>query len=482
MEPYKAQFIQFLLDTEALKIGGPFRTKSGRDSPYFLNVGAFDNGEKISKAGRYYAEAIKSAVGDKFDVLLGIPNKGIPLVVATSAALAEMGINKGWAFYRKDAKTYGEATGSGVTKEQMQRETLVGSLVPDGSVILPVDDVITTSETKREADEIMRRITNGVKMPYGIIAVDRQEINEDGEVAIEQFASEKGTRYKPIVTASEIFDWLKENNKLSPADEAAFKLYFRAWGTAEVRKKYGLGGDKLIEGRTVLPACDVPYEAFEPLVEATADIPRIGGYKIPAHAGRKGWERWVEAARKHTKKPLIYDHQKGGTDIPNTAKQFMKDLKAAGLDAVILFPLSGPRTQVAWTGEALQQGLTVFVGAEMTHPRFKRSEGGYISDEALDEMFLMAARQGVNHFIVPGNKVDRIAHYRELIEGTGIEPVFASPGLVEQGGRISDAVKVAGDNWHGIVGRAITEKRTVEEIRAAAKELTSQFNINSAGS
>ncbi|MBI4167536.1 MAG: hypothetical protein HY515_01125 [Candidatus Aenigmarchaeota archaeon] len=273
---------------------------------------------------------------------------------------------------------------------------------------------------------------------------------------------------------------MKETGKISPADEAAFKRYLRAWGTAEVRKKYGLGGDKLIEGRTVIPACDVAFEDFEAIVEATADNPRIGGYKIPAHAGRKGWEAWVATAIKHTNKPLIYDHQKAGTDIPDTAGQFMKDLKGAGFDAVILFPQSGPRTQVAWTGEAVQQGLTVFVGGEMTHPKFMRSAGGYIADESPDEIYVRAARQGVNHFIVPGNKPDRIKHYRELIMAEGIEdPVFASPGLVAQGGSISEATKFAGDNWHGIVGRAITdklvEKNPVEAIRAAAKELTSQL-------
>ncbi|MFH0890180.1 MAG: orotidine 5'-phosphate decarboxylase / HUMPS family protein [Candidatus Aenigmatarchaeota archaeon] len=477
MEPYKSKFIQFLVDSGALKIGGSYKTKSGRYSPYFLNAGAFDDGEKARQVGRYYAEAIKSVVGDKFDLILGIPNKGISLAVATSIALAEMGINRGWTFYRKEAKNYGEATVDKTkdqlpTREQMQKEMLVGSLIPDGSTVLPLDDVLTTSESKREADAVIRRITSGVKMPHGIISADRQEINEDGEIAIEMFAKECGTVYTSIVTAGDIYDYLKENGKLDSPVDIAFMRYFRAWGTPELRKKYNLVGSKLIEGRTVIPACDVPFEDFEPIVEATADNPKIGGYKIPAHAGRKGWERWVEVARKYTNKPLIYDHQKAGTDIPDTAGQFMRDLKASGMDAVILFPQSGPRTQVAWTGEALQQGLTVFVGGEMTHPKYLRSAGGYIADEAPDETYVRAARQGVNHFIVPGNKPERIKHYRELIMAEGVDPVFASPGLVAQGGSISEATKVAGDNWHGIVGRAITE---APDKRAAAKELTSQL-------
>ncbi len=476
VEEYKSEFIEFLLNSGALKIGGPFKLKSGRMSPYFLNAGSFDDGETVGKVGRFYAAAALARFGaDSFDVVVGPPYKGIQLAVATSIGLAQNGVKKGFAYYRKEAKTHGEATGSGANKAQLQKELMVGYALANGSRVLLVDDVFTTGETKYEAVATLNSVADGITFAGGIIAADRQEINEDGEAAIAQFYTDTKIPFLAVVTVSEVIDYLKENKKLSEADEALFMSYLRAWGTKEVRDKYSLQNKRLIEGRTVIPACDVPFEDFESIVEATADNPKIGGYKIPAHAGRKGWERWVEAARKHTGKPLIYDHQKAGTDIPDTAGQFMRDLKASGMDAVILFPQSGPRTQVAWTGEAIQQGLTVFVGGEMTHPKFLRSDGGYIANEAPDETYARAARQGVNHFIVPGNKPDRIKHYRELIMAEGVDPVFASPGLVAQGGSISEATKVAGDNWHGIVGRAITEKKTVEGIRAAAKELTSQL-------
>ncbi len=480
MEGYKSEFIEFLMSSGALKIGGPFKLKSGRMSPYFLNAGSFDDGETVNKVGKFYAEAALAQMGaDSFDVVVGPPYKGIQLAVATSIGLAGRGVNKGFAYYRKEAKTHGEATGSGMSKAQLQKELMVGYSLANGSRVLLVDDVFTTGETKYEAVNVLNSVADNVKFAGGVIAADRQEINEDGESAIASFYNDTKIKFSAVVTVSEIIDYLKGANKLSSADEASFMSYLRAWGTKEAREKYGLQNKKLIEGRTVIPACDVPFEDFEAIVEATADNPRIGGYKIPAHAGRKGWERWVEAARKHTDKPLIYDHQKAGTDIPDTAGQFMRDLKASGMDAVILFPQSGPRTQVAWTGEAIQQGLTVFVGGEMTHPKFMKSAGGYIADEAPDEIYVRAARQGVNHFIVPGNKPKRIEHYRKLVMDEGVDPVFASPGLVAQGGSISEATKVAGDNWHGIVGRALTdklvEKDRVEAIRAAAKELTSQL-------
>ena len=201
---------------------------------------------------------------------------------------------------------------------------------------------------------------------------------------------------------------------------------------------------------------------------------KIGGYKIGLELSLfYGLPRLVEVVKNNAPdKKFIYDHQKGATDIPDLGAKFAKVCKKSGVDAVILFPQSGPRTQVAWTGECLQQDLFVLVGGEMTHPKYKRSEGGYISDEALEEMYLRAARQGVNHFVVPGNKIDRIKLYREIIEQEGVDGVYHSPGFVTQGGKIDDATKVAGDNWHAIVGRAITEAK---DIRTAAEQMTSKL-------
>jgi len=289
MEPYRAQFIQFLLDSQALKIGGPFTLRSGRKSPYFLNAGDFSGGPDLVKLGAAYREAAKQMVGTgKFSIVYGPAYKGINIAIATAISFAAEGVDMGFVYNRKEAKLHGEATGSAMTKEQLQKEMMVGRHIEDGASVLMVDDVFTTGETKEEALQILNAVTNSAKVVAGLIAVDRQEINEDGDAAMAQFTKATGIPFYSVVNAGDILDYMKEAGKISPADEAAFKRYLRAWGTPEVRKKYGLGGDKLIEGRTEIPACDVPFEEFEAIVEATADNPRIGGYKIPAHAGRKG--------------------------------------------------------------------------------------------------------------------------------------------------------------------------------------------------
>ena len=215
-------------------------------------------------------------------------------------------------------------------------------------------------------------------------------------------------------------------------------------------------------------------EEFERLVESTADVEGIGGYKVGFELGLAySLGKVVEIVRKHTTKPVIYDHQKAGTDIPDTGRNFARVCKAAGVDAVILFPQAGPETERAWIYHSLDAGLKVIVGGRMTHPAYAVSEGGFITDEGALDMYRIAASAGINHFVVPGNKVDVIAEVKLTVEAKGVSPVFYAPGFIAQGGSISDAAKVAGDRFHGIVGRGIYQAL---DIKAAAIEHASQIS------
>ena len=226
--------------------------------------------------------------------------------------------------------------------------------------------------------------------------------------------------------------------------------------------------------RSIIPACDVStLEQFEEIVKQTSDVSGIGGYKIGFELGLGyGLERVVETARKYTEKPLIYDHQKAGTDIPDTGKNFARVCKKAGVDAVILFPQSGPETERAWIYHALDKDLGVIVGGIMTHSTYLQSEGGFISDGGALEMYRIAARAGINNFVVPGNKPEVIKTIKNIVEAEGSFPIFYAPRFVAQDGKIEDTTKVAGDRWHAIVGRGIFEAADMNKV---ALEYTSKL-------
>lgn len=233
-------------------------------------------------------------------------------------------------------------------------------------------------------------------------------------------------------------------------------------------------GEIIKYDRSVVIACDVENkEKLKKLVEQTHDVERIGGYKISSILVlRYGLPALVQVIRGFTDLPVIYDHQKAMTDIPDLGRKFVVAVKESGVNALIGFPQSGPLTQEAWINACRDIGLEVIIGGEMTHPKYKRSEGGYIDDEALDKIYLRAAKLGVNNFITPGNRIERVKHYRELLKPIVKDLTFYLPGVIAQGGVITSIARAAGNSWHVIVGRAIYEAKN---IRTAAKEVVNQI-------
>ena len=230
--------------------------------------------------------------------------------------------------------------------------------------------------------------------------------------------------------------------------------------------------------RSVIVAADVEASKLTGLVQQTCLVEGVGGYKVGlVLALEEGLPRvvgQVKGAKGYPGLPVIYDHQKAGNDIPAMGTKFARVCRRAEVDAVILFPFGGAKTERDWIHAAQDEGLGVLVGAHMTQPEFLYSEGGSVTDDASDRIFTIAAQEGVRDFVVPGNKVENVEHYRELFKqlvGKGNFTLYA-PGFITQGGEISDFAKAAGKRWHAIVGGAIYKAL---DMNAAAREMTSQI-------
>jgi len=214
--------------------------------------------------------------------------------------------------------------------------------------------------------------------------------------------------------------------------------------------------------KSIIPSCDVnSLKILEKLVKSTCSIKGIGAYKIGFELVISfGMKEVAKTIRKQTKLPIIYDHQKAGTDIPDMGSKFMQVCKE--VDAVIIFPQSGPETEAAWIKAAQNSNMNIIVGGEMTHQAYLKEAGGFIDDNAPKRMYEIAASMGVTDFVIPGNKPEKAMEYVDLIKNKIKSPVFYSPGLVAQGGNISDLAQKL-DSWHAIIGRAIYEAKDMEK-------------------
>lgn len=225
--------------------------------------------------------------------------------------------------------------------------------------------------------------------------------------------------------------------------------------------------------KSIIPSCDVSdLEKLKNLVKETCSVEGIGAYKIGLELGlRFGIPTIVGAIRKYTNLPIIYDHQKAANDIPELGEKFAQAVK--GVDAVILFPFTGPETEKEWIKACRKERLGIIVGGEMTHKGFLESEGGSISEKESLKIYEIAAENRIKDYVVPGNKPEKIKIYKAFLEARGIKPVFYSPGLIAQGGNITESAKAAGDKWHAIIGRALYNAK---DINKAAKESVKSLN------
>lgn len=229
------------------------------------------------------------------------------------------------------------------------------------------------------------------------------------------------------------------------------------------------------QDKSIFVATDVEAARLQELVERTCLVKGIGGYKVGFEVTLEiGLPESVKIVKEYTNHPIMYDHQKGGTDTPQKGTRFANVCAKAGVEAVILYPFGGAKTEREWIKAGQGVGLTVMVGGHMTQPEFLSSEGGFISDDAPDRIYTIAAENGVRDFVVPGNKIHYVRHYKELLSSILGKDNFTlySPGFVTQGGKISEFAKVAGNNYHPIVGEIIYNS---PDITAAAGKITRQL-------
>jgi orotate phosphoribosyltransferase len=193
------EFVKFSVEAGVLRFG-EFRTKAGRDSPYFFNAGLFDDGAKLGRLASFYARRLLDS-GLAFDMLFGPAYKGITLAAAVAVELARQGHNVPFAYNRKEAKDHGEGG------------LLVGA--PVAGRVLIVDDVMSAGTSVRES---IAMITAAGATPCGVaIALDRQEkATEDGRdvdwSAVQYVSSQLKLAVCAIATLDDLLEYLRSGD------------------------------------------------------------------------------------------------------------------------------------------------------------------------------------------------------------------------------------------------------------------------------
>ena len=234
--------------------------------------------------------------------------------------------------------------------------------------------------------------------------------------------------------------------------------------------------------KSLIVAMDVEGAWFYDLVTALELVESIGAVKFGFLQLNTGLESCVELARRTLGEiPIVYEHQKIGSGVTDGDFKFAKTLKRAGVDAVIIYPFTGPTTQQDWTKSLQDEGLAVLIGGVMTHGKFLLSEGGYVADEAVLKIYSLAIAQGVEHFVIPGNKLHWVTQIKQLLDdelGPGKYALYGN-GFVRQGGDLVSCMNLVDHKLHAIIGSAIYHCKNVEDMRKAAVQFSNQLDRGS---
>lgn len=227
MASYSKDFIEHMVASDVLTFGD-FITKSGRETPYFINTGKYRTGAQIAALAGFYADRIEQYLessSQEVTALFGPAYKGIPLAVATSAELSRRGVELSYTFNRKEEKDHGEG---GV---------LVGHIPTAGDRYIIVEDVTTAGTSIRETLPLLTA-TGGVEVIALVVAVDRCERGTTGISALKQIEQTYAMDTVSITNAHEILEHLhgRELNGVVHVDDhiaQAMTKYLEKWAATQ---------------------------------------------------------------------------------------------------------------------------------------------------------------------------------------------------------------------------------------------------------
>ena len=223
---YKQEFIEFMVESNVLKFGS-FTLKSGRQSPFFLNAGAYVTGDQLHRLGLYYARAIHDNFGDDFDVVFGPAYKGIPLSVITAMAYHELyGKEVKYCSNRKEAKDHGEGG------------NLLGYVLQDGDRVVMVEDVTTSGKSIDETYPLITAAAN-IQVKGLMVSLNRMEVGKGGvKCACDEVSEKYGFPTASIVNMAEVTDYLHNRTVqgrvvIDDAIKEAIDAYYEQYGAKE---------------------------------------------------------------------------------------------------------------------------------------------------------------------------------------------------------------------------------------------------------
>ena len=222
------EFIELALSSEALKIGD-FTLKSGRKSPYFMDVSMIAYAQYAKRLGEMYLELAQSADHDT-GTFLGIPYKGIPLAaIAASTSVSDENHITGfcYGYIRKTVKEVGEKGWfGGRTKKKGGEKGWFRGIINEAQPLILVDDVLTAGTAAKDGIEICHKHEFFPTML--LVAFDRMErVSDDDDRPASKMLEEDGLT---VCSLANVEDLLRAKKGITKQEKKKIREHLDKYG------------------------------------------------------------------------------------------------------------------------------------------------------------------------------------------------------------------------------------------------------------
>ncbi|MBR3323344.1 orotate phosphoribosyltransferase [Candidatus Saccharibacteria bacterium] len=214
-EKYEQELMELLIEANAISFGD-YTLKTGRQSPFFIHSGAFDNGRELNILAKCYAAAIRHKFCRRhIDVIFGPAYKGIALASAVAMATDTLYGDVIRYSSNRDPKDHGE------------KGDVLGSEIRDGDRVLIVDDVLTSGTSIYEAVEFLDKHAD-VEILGAIVAIDRCERSEYNSSLSARVQVGRGCGFSiaPILIMPDIVRYLHGSDIIDEATAMRIAKYY----------------------------------------------------------------------------------------------------------------------------------------------------------------------------------------------------------------------------------------------------------------
>ena len=157
------RYLDLILKNKGISFGD-FTTKSGRQSPYFIDTGSIHTGDELYQLTEVYSTCIcEHLEGKQIQNVYGPAYKGIPLAISCSYNLSKrLKKEVSFSFNRKEKKDHGEGG------------ELVGYQYRGGESVIVVEDILTGGVSLKQTFEFLKS-NYQITPQAAIVGIDRQE-------------------------------------------------------------------------------------------------------------------------------------------------------------------------------------------------------------------------------------------------------------------------------------------------------------------